>query len=101
MSKIAVIAKLVAQEGKREELLAVLSAQVGLLADETGTLIYALHSDMSDEVSVWFYELYTDADALAVHGTSDAMKALGPKLAGLLAGRPDVKRLTPVTAKGL
>jgi quinol monooxygenase YgiN len=101
MSKIAVIAKLTAQPGKRDELVAVLSAQVDLVATEAGTLIYALHTDLKDEQAVWFYELYTDGDALSFHGGTDAMKALGPKIAPLLAGRPEIIRMNPVVAKGL
>jgi quinol monooxygenase YgiN len=50
---------------------------------------------------VWFYELYRDGDALAAHGGSEAMKAMGPPLASLLAGRPELTFLTPVRAKGL
>jgi quinol monooxygenase YgiN len=101
MSKIAVLAKLTAAEGKRAEALAVLSAQVALVNGETGTEIYALHTDDGDDVTIWFYELYTDDAALAHHSGSEAMAALGPKLKGLMAARPEIKRLTPVTAKGL
>lgn len=101
MSKIAVLAKLTAAEGKRSEAVAVLSAQVGLVNEETGTEIYALHTDDSDEVTIWFYELYLDAEALALHSGSPAMAALGPKLKGLMAARPEIMRLSPVTAKGL
>ncbi len=101
MSKIAVLAKLTAAEGKRDELVAVLSAQVGLVNDETGTEIYALHTSATDEVTVWFYELYTDKAALDAHSTSENMKALGPKLKGLTAGRAEIIPLTPVVGKGL
>jgi quinol monooxygenase YgiN len=101
MSKIAILAKLSAAEGKREELLKVLAAQVGLVNDEQGTEVYALHAAIDDDTTVWFYELYTDEAAFTHHGTTDAMKALGPKLAGLLAGRPEIIKLNPVTAKGL
>jgi quinol monooxygenase YgiN len=101
MSKIAVLAKLTAAEGKRAEAIAVLSAQVGLVNDETGTEIYALHTDDSDDVTIWFYELYVDAEALAHHSGTPAMAALGPKLAGLMAARPQIIKLSPVTAKGL
>ena len=101
MSKISVLAKLTAAEGKRGEAVAVLSAQVGLVNEETGTEIYALHTDDSDEVTIWFYELYSDAESLAHHSGSPAMAALGPKLAGLMAARPQIMRLSPVTAKGL
>lgn len=101
MSKVAILAKLTALEGKRDELIAVLSAQVDLVSDEAGTLVYALHTETSDEVTVWFYELYADSDALAFHGGTDNMKALGPKIKGLVAGRPEIKFLNPINAKGL
>ncbi len=101
MSKIAILAKLSAVEGKREELVNILAAQVGLVTDEKGTEIYALHVAADDETTVWFYELYVDQAAFAYHGTTEAMKALGPKLAGLLAGRPEIIKLTPIVAKGL
>lgn len=100
MSKIAILAKLTAAPGKRDELVAVLSAQVGLVSDETGTEVYALHVG-DDEDSVWFYERYTDEAALAFHGQTDAMRELGPKLKGLVAARPEITKLTPVVAKGL
>jgi quinol monooxygenase YgiN len=101
MSKIAVLAKLTAAEGKRAEAIAVLSAQVDLVNGEAGTEIYALHTDDGDDVSIWFYELYADADALAHHSGSAAMAELGPKLKGLMAARPQIMRLSPVSAKGL
>jgi quinol monooxygenase YgiN len=101
MGKIAVLAKLTAAPGKRDELVAVLSAQVGMVADEVGTEIYALHTATDDETSVWFFERYADEAALDFHGKTEAMKALGPKLAGLLGGRPEIIKLNPVVAKGI
>ncbi len=68
---------------------------------EAGTTMYVLHVQADDDVTVWFYERYTDAAALAAHGSSDAMKATGPKLKGLLAGRPEVIRLATVAGKGI
>ena len=101
MSKVAVVAKLTCKEGSRDAAVAVLAAQVALVSDESGTEVYALHLDDTDTVTVWFYELYVDAESLAFHGQTENMKALGPKLAGLMAARPEITRLTPVTAKGL
>lgn len=49
---------------------------------------------------VWFYELYSDQDALKAHGTSDAMKATA-SLAEFMAGRPELQFLEPVVGKGL
>ena len=101
MSKTSVLAKLTAAPGKRDAAVAVLAAQVALVNDEAGTEVYALHTDQADDVTIWFYELYSDDAALAQHSGSEAMAALGPKLAGLMAARPQIIRLSPVTAKGL
>ena len=50
---------------------------------------------------LWFYELYADQDALQAHSTSAAMKALGPVLAPLMGGRPEMTFLKPLGGKGL
>ena len=99
-SVIAVIAKITAKPGSRDQVVAVLAEMVQAVNNEPGTLTYAMHTQADDDVTVWFYERYSDAAALATHGSSDAMKASGPKLAGLLAGRPEIIRLTPHSAKG-
>jgi quinol monooxygenase YgiN len=101
MSKLAVLAKLTCKEGSRDAAVAVLQNQVAAVAGESGTEIYALHVDNSDDVTIWFYELYVDKDALAFHGATEAMKALGPNIAPHLAGRPELTMLTPIAAKGL
>ena len=101
MPKVAMIAKLTAAEGKRDEVAAVFESYFPALADEDGTEIYALHEDVADPNVIWFYELYRDDAALGVHGGSDAMKQLGGQLGGLLAGRPELTMLRPRIAKGL
>lgn len=101
MPKMAVIAKLTAKEGKRAELVAAFEAMFTAVNDEAGTEIYALHEDLADADSVWFYELYTDGDATTAHSQSDTMKAAGATLAGLLAGRPELHLLNPLRAKGV
>ena len=101
MSKLAVLAKLTCKEGSRDAAVEILTAQVAAVADESGTEIYALHVDNKDANTIWFYEMYVDADALAFHGQTEAMKALGPKLAPHMAGRPELTMLSPVAAKGL
>lgn len=101
MSKMAIIAKLTAKEGKRDDLLAALGQLFDAVEDEPGTEVYAVHHDLGDENSVWFYELYTDAEAATVHGKSEAMKAAGGAFAELLDGRPELTFLGPVQAKGV
>ena len=102
MSKVSVWAKIPLQPGKRDEAVAVLSEHaIANVQGEAGTLTYILHVDPKDDSALYFYELYADSDALATHGSSDGMKALGGLLAGLVSGRPELTFLEPVAGKGL
>ncbi len=101
MTKVALVAKMTAAPGRRDEVVEAFGALFDAVAGEEGTEIYALHLDAGNEDVVWFYELYRDMDALTAHGTSDAMKAMGPQFGSLLAGSPELSFLTPVRAKGL
>ena len=101
MAKLAVLAKMVAQEGKREEAVAKLQELVDHVATEDGTEVYAMHTSDAEPNVIWFYELYTDSDALGAHGGSDVMKQVGGALREVMAARPEITLLTPVAAKGL
>jgi quinol monooxygenase YgiN len=101
MSKIAAVATLTAKPGKRDELVNALLEMIDTAEGESGTEVYALHVANDEPEVVRFYELYADKAALDVHRHSDGMKAMGPKLAGLLDGPPVVNRMTPVRAKGI
>lgn len=101
MSKISLIAKLTAADGKADELRGAMNAMIAAADEEPGLEIYSVHNDNADGNVFYFFELYADQAALEVHGKGEqmkpAMKAIGP----LLAGRPEVSMLTPVAAKGL
>ena len=101
MSKVAVLAKITAKEGQRDALIAAFQDLAKAVDAEEGTLVYAFHTSTSEPDVVWFYEVYTDQDAFTAHGRSEAMKAAGPTLAPLMAGRPEIIVLEPVRAKGL
>jgi quinol monooxygenase YgiN len=101
MSKVAVIAKIPAAPGKRDELVAALQVGLATAEGEAGTIQYILHADAKDPDVVWFYELYTDQDALTAHGTSEAFKAMGASLAPFVGGRPELTFLQPLGGKGL
>ena len=77
MPKVAAIAKLTAAEGQRDALVKVMDQLIDAAADEAGTEIYVLHLVAKNQDVIWFYELYTDNDALAAHSSSDTMKAIG------------------------
>lgn len=102
MAKPALIAKMTAVEGKRDELVSTFQKMIDYVSgSEPGTEVYVLHTDDKNENVVWFYELYTDGAALKTHGGSEMMASMGPLLAPLLDGRPELSRLTPVAGKGL
>jgi quinol monooxygenase YgiN len=100
MSKTSVWVKLEVQPGKRDEAVAIIQEALDAVQSEPGTLLYLLHTDPSDENVLYFYEMYTDGDALAAHGGADWFKAFGPKLGPVLAGRPDMKFVNAVGGKG-
>jgi quinol monooxygenase YgiN len=101
MPKVAVLAKLTAKEGQRDELVHALEQALDNAAGEEGTIFYILHADTHEPDVLWFYELYRDQDAYTAHGTSDAFKAVGRAVAPFAAGRPELVVLDPLGGKGL
>lgn len=102
MAQVAVVAKLTAAEGKADELKAVITELVGAVRDaEPGTLVYAAAQDSEDPSVFWFYELYGSPETAAEHAGGTALAEAGGKMRGLLGGRPEIHRMTPVAAKGL
>ena len=87
---IALLARLQVAAGKEaefEKVMLELAAQVR--ANEPGNQLYTL---VKDDDGYAVMELYDDEEALKAHGASDHFKAAGAKFAGLMAGRPELKR---------
>jgi quinol monooxygenase YgiN len=101
MSKISVIAKLTAADGKSDELESALRGVVEAAAEEDGLEVYGAHAAHDEPGVYYFFELYRDQDAVDVHGKGEGMRAAMGAFAGLLAGRPEVTRMTPIVSKGL
>ncbi len=102
MAQTSLFVKMVFQPGKRDEGVELLSTMLPQVETEPGTLVYSFHLDSGDENTVWIFELYTDGDALGVHGGSDAIAAMFGKIGGLFAEPPVMTITTPVGGnKGL
>lgn len=102
MAKPAVIAKLTCQDGKRAEAVKAFGQMFDhVQANESGTLVYALHEDAGDPNVLYFYELYEDEEAFKSHSGSDMMKTVGKGLRDVMAARPELIMLNPVRAKGI
>lgn len=101
MSKISLIAKLTAVDGKAEELEAAMRGVIEAAAEEEGLEVYSAHRADDAPGVYYFFEVYRDQEAKDVHGRGDRMRTAMGAFAGLLAGRPELTVMTPVAAKGL
>ena len=101
MSKISLIAKLTAADGKAADLEAALAGVVAAAEEEDGLEVYSAHASNDEPGVYYFFELYRDGDALGVHGKGDGMRAAMSAFGGCLAGRPEITMMRPVVAKGL
>ena len=101
MSKISLIAKLTAVEGKSEELEAALHAVVEAAAEEDGLEVYSAHHVDGEPGTYYFFEVYRDQAAWDVHGKGERMREAMGGFAGLLTGRPEITVMSPVAAKGI
>ena len=101
MSKISVVVKLTAQDGKRGDLIAGMDAMMDHVESEEGTLKYIIMEDSKDENVAWMYEEYTDQASFEAHGSSDAMKALGAAIGPFMGAAPELTFCKPGRGKGL
>lgn len=99
MSKISLIAKLTCNDGAAADFEKALAGLIEASNEEAGLEIYSAHR--GEDNIYWFFEVYSDSDALAVHGRGDAMKPAMKALGAYLSGAPEVMVLAPVVAKGL
>ena len=101
MAKISLMATLTAADGKEDELKDALVALIAAADEEPGLEIYSVHASRDEPAVFRFFELYADSDALKVHGKGERMAAAMTTLGSLLAGPPEILRLTPFAAKGI
>jgi quinol monooxygenase YgiN len=99
MSKVSVMGTFTCQDGKAEEMEAVLAAMVEVATGEPGVEIYSYHR--GEENTFWFFALMADEDSMKVHGQSEAMQAAMSGFGPLVAGPPQMTVTKPVAAVGL
>ncbi len=100
MPTVSLLAKVTAQEGKGDELVAAFEPLIEQVRNEPGTLLYVMNRSKENPDVFWTYELYTDDDAFGAHGSSDAMAKVGPTLGPLIADSELILG-EPVLGKGL
>ncbi len=99
MSKVTVMGTFTCQDGKAEEMEAVLTAMVEAASGEPGVEIYSYHR--GEENAFWFFALMADEKSMENHGQSEAMQAAMSAFGPLVAEPPQMSVTRPVAALGL
>lgn len=98
MSKVTMMGTITCQDGKGEEMEAVLKSMVEAAREEPGVEIYSYHRGEGNNFS--FFALMADQDALQGHGQSAAMQAAMQAFGPLMAAPPQMTTSTPIAAIG-
>jgi quinol monooxygenase YgiN len=103
MAKVAIHVKLTAAPGKGDDLVAAFSElyKPGGLDSEPGTEMHVIHQAKDNPDTVVFYEVYSDQDASDAHSKGEVLRSVFPKLAGLVAGAPEMIVLEPKHGHGM
>ncbi len=82
-----IVASIIPKGDQIDAVEAVLKDLIPAVHSEDGCEMYALHRGKDRLV---FVEKWRDMEALSAHGRGDTMKELNKRLAGLVAGPPEV-----------
>lgn len=99
MSKAAVMGGFTCQDGKAEQMEAVLTKIVEVAKDEPRVEIYS--HDRGEENTFWFFALMADAESMQNDGQREAMQAAMSAFGSLVAEPPQMSVTTPIVALGL
>jgi quinol monooxygenase YgiN len=102
MSKISVVGTFTCQDGKAEEMEAVLTSIVEAAREESGVEIYSYHRGQGDDGNkFWFFALMASEESMQHHGQGAAMQAAMQAFGPLMAEPPQMSVTRPVAALGL
>jgi quinol monooxygenase YgiN len=92
---VVVVATIVPLAEHRDEVIAAFKETIEQVHDEDGCELYALNEAPDRLIMI---EKWASPEALRVHSTGAALAALNPRLAGKVAGRPEIIVLQQVPA---
>lgn len=98
MPKVSMMGSLTCQNGKRDEMEAVLREMVDAARLEPGIEIYSYHRGAGNRFS--FFALMSDEEAMQKHGQTEAMRAAMAAFGLLMAEPPQMSTGTPIAAIG-
>ncbi len=98
MGKVSMMGTISCQDGKADEMEAVLISMVDAAREEPGVEIYSYHRGDGDRF--WFFALLADQESMQQHGRSEAMQAAMQAFGPLMAEPPQMSVTTPIAAVG-
>ncbi len=98
MGKKSMIGTITCQDGKADEMAAVLERMVDAARDEPGVEIYSYHRGEGNTFS--FFALMSDEESMQAHGQTPAMQAAMADFGPLMAEPPEMAPATPIAAIG-
>ena len=101
MTKPALVVKMTALDGKRDEMIAAFENFLPTVQDEPGTELYAIVADDTNADVLWVFEVYSDKEALDAHSKSSGMQEFFGMVGGLIGAPPEMHAATLQVAKGV
>jgi quinol monooxygenase YgiN len=98
MPKVSMMGTITCQDGKGDEMEAVLREMVEAARQESGIEIYSYHRGDGNRFS--FFALMSDSAAMQSHGRTEAMQAAMAAFGPLMAEPPQMSSATPIAAIG-
>lgn len=98
MNKVSMMGTITCQDGKADEMAAVLADMVEAARQEPGIEIYSYHRGEGNNFS--FFALLDSEEAMQEHGQSDGMKKAMESFMPLVAEPPQMSPATPIAAIG-
>jgi quinol monooxygenase YgiN len=92
---VVVVATIVPLAEHRDEVIAAYKETIGRVHEEDGCELYSLNEAPDRLIMI---EKWASSEALAAHGKGASLAALRPRLAGKVAGTPEVIVLQQVPA---
>ena len=99
MGKATVIGSFDCQDGKADEMEAVLASMVEAARDEPGVEVYSYHRGEGN--TFWFFALMAGAESMQGHAQTEAMQQAMAAFMPLMAAPPQMQMTTPIAAIGL
>lgn len=100
MSKFGLYAKLIAQPGQRDALVAILLEAAATMPEIDGNEFYIINISPTEPDAIWITEVWRDAEAHQASLTLDAVKATIARGRPLIAGGERIE-VVPIGGKGL